>query len=131
MRTSCSPETEALQASDPSTCRSAVCPGCQLVSATRAATSGEKRTTTRTIGSSEMTSQAASSSRAMVVLLPSNVSGVSDASTMRSTLNVRLALRLSSRPMRYSARVNADGSMAYGWTRVTRGGFSSSYTLGP
>ena len=66
-RTSCTPETVALQTSEPSASGSVSWLGCQRVSATRAATSGEKRTTTRTSGSSEMTSHAASRSRAMVV----------------------------------------------------------------
>ena len=41
---------------------------------------------------------------------------------MRSTLNVRRALRPSSQPIRYSAWVSADGSIASGWTRVLRAG---------
>ena len=77
--------------------------------------------TTRTGSSSAMTSQAFSSSRAVAPPAGgSNVSGVSDADRMRSTLNVRRALRDSSQPIRYSAWVSADGSMASGWTRVRR-----------
>ncbi len=42
------------------------------------------------------------------------MSGVSDAARMRSTLNVRRAARFSSQPIRYSAWVSAEGSIASG-----------------
>ena len=71
--------------------------GCQRVSATRVATSGAKRTTIRAEGSSEITSQARSISRAIEAPgSSSNVWGVSEASVIRSTLKVRRAFRSSS-----------------------------------
>ena len=51
----------------------------------------------------------------------SNRSGVTDMSRIRSTLNVRIASRVSSQPTRYSAWVWSDGSMRYGRTRAVRG----------
>ena len=50
----------------------------------------------------------------------SNVSAVSATASIRSSLNVRIAPRVSSQPMRYRARVAIDGSMRYGRTRAVR-----------
>ena len=46
----------------------------------------------------------------------SNVRGVSATSRIRSILNVRIAPRVSSKPIRYSAWVWSDGSSRYGRT---------------
>ena len=51
----------------------------------------------------------------------SNVRGVSAAVRMRSILNVRIAPRSSSKPIRYSAWVWSDGSSRYGRTVARRG----------
>ena len=95
------PATVARQMSDPSGPGSSDWVGCQRVSMTRAATSGVKRSTTVVGSWSAMMSQARRSS----AVVPagsggSNVRGVRDASAMRSILNVRMAPRSSSKPIR-------------------------------
>jgi hypothetical protein len=51
----------------------------------------------------------------------SNARGVSEAVRIRSTLNVRIAARPSSNPIRYRACVCNDGSSRYGRTVARRG----------
>ena len=78
-----------------------VCVGCQVASSTLDATRGAKRSTTSTGSWSAMMSQAARSE--FVVAAGSggsNVRGVSAALRIRSTLNVRIAPRSSSKPIR-------------------------------
>ena len=57
-------------------------------------------------------------------------SGVSATSRIRSILNVRIASRVSSQPIRYRAWVWSDGSIRYGRTRALRGAASGAYGAG-
>ena len=95
------PETVARQRSEPSASVSSVWVGCQVASRTRLATPGAKRRTTSTGGWSAMMSQAARSAEVVVAGSGgSNVRGVSATVPIRSILNVRIAPRSSSKPIR-------------------------------
>ena len=101
MRISCVPATRPCHVRLPSSCHSSRWLGCQVVSATRRATVGEKRTAMTSMGWSAMTSQPSRiADTGSQSGSGSNVSGVSAASRMRSTLKVRRACRASSQPMR-------------------------------
>ena len=83
---------------------------------TRAATAGEKRSTTSVGGlvRDDVPGAAAERSRRASPSGSSKVRGVSATSRIRSILKVRSASRVSSQPIRYSACVWSDGSMQVG-----------------
>ena len=117
------PATFARQTSEPSLSHSSSWLGCQRVSAARLATAVEKRMTTshRLLVGDDVPRRQQLVRRSRCPLAARTSPGVSEADRMRSTLNVRRALRDSSQPSRYSAWVRADGSIASGRTRVLRG----------
>ena len=88
---------------------------------TRPATEGAKRSTTSVAGWSAMMSHARRSCATTSASGASNVFGETARSRIRSTLNVRIARRSSSNPIRYSACVWSDGSSRYGRTVACRG----------
>ena len=105
------PATDARQMRLPSGWRSSSWLGCQVASATRDATEGAKWSTTSVSGWSAMMSQARAKASSMTSGGASKVCGVTSTDKMRSILNVRIAPRASSKPIRYRACVVDDGSM--------------------